>query len=88
MFSDTGHTFCGERIRLRMFIQTIASILVMFRAAKVLKSLLLTVGRPCLEPLKTLPATSLAVWRVGGVRGGLPLDSQGGRPAGAGALQG
>ena len=47
----------------------------MFRAAKVSKPLLLTVCRPCLELSRALPATSLAVWRLGGVGGsstGLP----------------
>ena len=50
-------------------------ILAMFRAAKVSKPLLLTVCRPCLKLSRALPATSLAVWRLGGVGGsstGLP----------------
>ena len=42
-------------------------ILAMFRVAKVLKSLLLTLGRPCPEPLRALLAAFLAVWRLGGV---------------------
>ena len=60
-------------------------ILAMFRAAKVSKSscwmaspwYLEMVVRPCLELSSTLPATSSVVWGLGGVQGGLPLDSQG-----------
>ena len=36
-------------------------ILKMFRAVKVSKSLLLTLGRPCFELLRALPAEILAV---------------------------
>ena len=52
------------------------AVLLRILAAKVSKSSLLTVGRPCFELSSPLQAISLVVWRLGGVQWGLPLDSQ------------
>ena len=57
---------CASSLVLSSSSAVLLRILAMFRAAKVSKSLLLTVCMPCLELSRALPATSLAVWRLGG----------------------
>ena len=52
--------------------------LILFRAARVLKSLLLVARKTCLRLLSAVPATSLVVWRPRGVWAGLPPDGKGG----------
>ena len=68
----------GSSSVLSSSLAVLLRILAMFRAAKASKSLLLMVCRPGLKLSRSLPATSLEIWRPGGVRGGLPLDDQGG----------
>ena len=68
---------CASSLVLSSSSAVLLRILALFSAAKVANSSLPTVCRPCLELSRVLPATSLAVWRLGGAREGLPLDSQG-----------
>ena len=57
---------CASSSVLSSSSEVLLRILAIFRAAKGSKSLLLTVCMPCLELSRALPATSLAVWRLGG----------------------